>query len=69
MTNDQLLILAVLMAIMALFLWGRWRHDLVAMGALLVCVLTGLVPGNEAFSGFGAAAFVTGVDCLPEGGE
>jgi di/tricarboxylate transporter len=63
MTNDQVLILAVLMAIMALFLWGRWRHDLVAMGALLVCVLTGLVPGNEAFSGFGHPAVIT-VACV-----
>ena len=63
MTNDQILILAVLMAIMALFLWGRWRHDLVAMGALLVCVLTGLVPGNEAFSGFGHPAVIT-VACV-----
>jgi len=63
MTNDQVLILAVLMAIMALFLWGRWRHDLVAMGALLVCVLAGLVPGNEAFSGFGHPAVIT-VACV-----
>ena len=63
MTNDQVLILTVLMAIMALFLWGRWRHDLVAMGALLVCVLTGLVPGNEAFSGFGHPAVIT-VACV-----
>jgi di/tricarboxylate transporter len=63
MTNDQVLILAVLMAIMALFLWGRWRHDLIAMGALLVCVLAGLVPGNEAFSGFGHPAVIT-VACV-----
>lgn len=63
MTTDQLLILAVLAAIMAMFLWGRWRHDLVAMGALLVCVLTGLVPGKEAFSGFGHPAVIT-VACV-----
>ncbi|MGB5603521.1 MAG: SLC13 family permease [Gammaproteobacteria bacterium] len=63
MTTDQLLIFAVLGAIMAMFLWGRWRHDLVAMGALLVCVLTGLVPGSEAFSGFGHPAVIT-VACV-----
>jgi di/tricarboxylate transporter len=63
MTTDQILILAVLVAIMAMFLWGRWRHDLVAMGALLVCVLTGLVPGNQAFSGFGHPAVIT-VACV-----
>jgi di/tricarboxylate transporter len=48
---------------MAMFLWGRWRHDLVAMGALLVCVLAGLVPGKEAFSGFGHPAVIT-VACV-----
>ncbi len=63
MTSDQILILAVLAAVTAMFLWGRWRHDLVAMGALLVCVLTGLVPGNEAFSGFGHPAVIT-VACV-----
>jgi len=63
MTSDQILILAVLAAVTTMFLWGRWRHDLVAMGALLVCVLTGLVPGSEAFSGFGHPAVIT-VACV-----
>lgn len=63
MTSDQLIILAVLVAVMAMFLWDRWRHDLVAMGALLICVLTGLVPSNEAFSGFGHPAVIT-VACV-----
>jgi di/tricarboxylate transporter len=59
MTTEQVIIVAVLAAAMAMFLWGRWRHDLVAMGALLVCVLAGLVPGSEAFSGFGHPAVIT----------
>jgi di/tricarboxylate transporter len=48
---------------MALFLWGRWRHDMVAMGGLLVCVVAGLVPAGEAFSGFGHPAVIT-VACV-----
>ncbi|WP_373033212.1 SLC13 family permease [Sulfurovum sp.] len=63
MTNDQIIVIAVLFATMVIFLWGRWRHDLVAMGALLVCVVTGLVPGNEAFSGFSHPAVIT-VACV-----
>jgi di/tricarboxylate transporter len=59
MTPEQVLIVAVLAAAMAMFLWGRWRHDMVAMGALLVCVVTGLVPGREAFAGFGHPAVIT----------
>jgi len=63
MTNDQIIVIAVLFATMVIFLWGRWRHDLVAMGALLICVVTGLVPGNEAFSGFSHPAVIT-VACV-----
>jgi di/tricarboxylate transporter len=44
---------------MAMFLWGRWRHDMVAMAALLACVFAGLVPGGEAFSGFAHPAVIT----------
>ena len=63
MTNDQLLILTTLLATVGMFWWGRWRHDMVAMGALLACVLTGLVPSREAFAGFGHPAVVT-VACV-----
>lgn len=63
MTNDQLLILAILAAIIAMFLWGRWRHDMVAAGALLATVLAGLVAPAEAFAGFGHPAVVT-VACV-----
>ncbi|MFO7642070.1 MAG: SLC13 family permease, partial [Candidatus Competibacteraceae bacterium] len=63
MTNDQILILGLLLATMTLFLWGRWRHDMVALGALLACVLTGLVPSQQAFAGFGHPAVIT-VACI-----
>ena len=46
MTNDQTLILAILFVTVGMFLWGRWRHDMVAAAALLVCVLTGLLPAG-----------------------
>ncbi|MGD8803685.1 MAG: SLC13 family permease, partial [Gammaproteobacteria bacterium] len=63
MTTDQITILAVLFVTIIMFLWGRWRHDLVAMAALLVCVLLGLVPGKEAFAGFSHPAVIT-VACV-----
>jgi di/tricarboxylate transporter len=63
MTTDQITILSVLFVTMVMFMWGRWRHDLVAMAALLVCVLAGLVPGKEAFAGFGHPAVIT-VACV-----
>lgn len=63
MTTDQWLILAVLAATVGMFLWGRWRHDMVAAGALLACVLTGLVAPADAFGGFGHPAVIT-VACV-----
>jgi len=59
MTAPQALILAIIVVAMALFLWGRWRHDLVAVAALIASVLFGLVPADAAFAGFGHPAVVT----------
>lgn len=63
MNTDLILIFTILGATMLLFLWGRWRHDVVALAALLACVLTGLVSSKAAFSGFGHPAVVT-VACV-----
>jgi di/tricarboxylate transporter len=52
MTVEQLLSFCILAAMMALFVWGRLRYDLVAVLALLAAVLTGIVPVEQAFSGF-----------------
>jgi len=62
-TQDQAVLLAVLAATVALFLWGRWRHDVVALLSLLACVAAGLVPASDAFAGFGHPAVVT-VACV-----
>lgn len=59
MTTPQLLLFALLAGALVLFLWGRWRHDVVALGALLLAVLLGLVPANAAFSGFADPAVIT----------
>jgi len=63
MTADQGLILGILLATIAMFLWGRWRHDMVALAALLACVVAGLVPPADAFAGFGHPAVIT-VACV-----
>jgi di/tricarboxylate transporter len=63
MTNQQWLILTILAGTFAMFLWGRWRYDMVALGALLASVLSGLVLPVAAFSGFGHPAVIT-VACV-----
>ncbi len=63
MTTNQTVILIILVFTMAMFLWGRWRHDMVAVGALLACVLTGLIAAADAFTGFGHPAVIS-VACI-----
>ena len=58
MTSDQILLFSILGAVFGLLIWGRWRYDLVAFGALVVCLLLHLVPVDRAFSGFGHPATV-----------
>ena len=59
MTTDQLLIFTILGLTLLLFIAGRWRYDLVAIMALLVSTISGVVPWNEAFIGFAHPAVVT----------
>jgi di/tricarboxylate transporter len=59
MTTPQIIAFAVLAATLVMFVWGRWRYDLVAMLALLAVVFTGLVPPGEAFAGFAHPAVIT----------
>jgi di/tricarboxylate transporter len=63
MTADQGLILGILLATVGMFLWGRWRHDMVALAGLLACVVAGLVRPADAFAGFGHPAVIT-VACV-----
>lgn len=56
---QQAIVFGTLVLALALFIWGRWRYDVVALIALLIVTVTGLVPGAEAFAGFGHAAVVT----------
>ena len=58
MTLDQITLFSLLLFVFAFLIWGRWRYDLVAFVALLAALLTGLVPIEKAFSGFGHPATV-----------
>ncbi|MGE0766921.1 MAG: SLC13 family permease [Hyphomicrobiaceae bacterium] len=53
------LLALILLATLVLFVWGRWRHDLVAGAALAASVLVGLVDAKDAFAGFSDPAVVT----------
>ena len=59
MTFDQTAIVVVLAAALALFISERVRYDLVALAALLVSVLLGLIEPGAAFAGFANDAVIT----------
>ncbi len=59
MTPDQFSILGIILAMLVLFIWGRWRYDLVAMLGLAASVLLGVVVAEDAFTGFGHPATMT----------
>ncbi|WP_372626385.1 SLC13 family permease [Arsukibacterium sp.] len=63
MTSPQSIIILILLVTVAMFLWGRWRHDMIALGALLACVLCGVIDPAIAFNGFGHPAVIT-VACV-----
>ncbi|PAX09711.1 SLC13 family permease [Sphingomonas lenta] len=52
MTTPQLLSVATLIGMMALFIWGRFRYDVTAIIALLTALAVGVVEPEDAFSGF-----------------
>lgn len=56
---QQIVVLSILALTLGLFMWGRWRYDIVALIALLLVTLVGAVPPAEAFLGFGHPAVIT----------
>ncbi|MGB3095804.1 MAG: SLC13 family permease [Candidatus Deferrimicrobiaceae bacterium] len=58
MTPDQIILFSLLVFVFVFLIWGRWRYDLVAFVAILAALLTGVVPAQQAFSGFGHPATV-----------
>lgn len=59
MTTEQAIVFAVLFLALVFFAVGRWRYDAVALFTLLVVAVSGIVPGEDAFSGFGHPAVIT----------
>ena len=57
--SDQAILATTLVILMGLLIWGKWRYDAVTLICLAALVLLGIVPANDAFSGFGHPAVVT----------
>jgi di/tricarboxylate transporter len=59
MLIEHWIVFGTLLLTLVLFITGRWRYDIVALLALLVLTLTGLIPAERAFSGFSNPAVIT----------
>ena len=59
MSSDQIFLLSLLGAVLVMFVWGRWRYDVVAIGAMLLVAVVGIVPPQDVFLGFGHPATLT----------
>ncbi len=58
MTTHQIELFGLLFFVFVFLIWGRWRYDLVAFVALIAALLMGVVPKEQAFSGFGHPATI-----------
>ncbi len=56
---EENIVFLTLGAALLLFVWGKPRYDIVAILALIVLVVLGIVPKEEAFLGFGHPAVIT----------
>ena len=57
--DDSLRLLILVLIATSLFIYGRWRFDLVAFFTLMLAVVIGVVPASDAFDGFSHPAVVT----------
>jgi di/tricarboxylate transporter len=51
-THSQALAFGLVIVTIGLFVWGRFRYDLVSLAALLASVALGITPAKKAFDGF-----------------
>ena len=57
--DPQIQVASIILILLGVLVWGRWRYDGVTLTALASMVLLGLVPAKEAFLGFGHPAVIT----------
>jgi len=69
MTIDQITILIIIMITFSLFIYGKWRYDIVSIAALMMLIIADKILGghssslildyNKVFHGFGHPAVIT----------
>jgi len=57
--TDQHLLSITIVSLLGLFIWSKFRYDALAAGALVVLIILGVIPANQAFDGFAHPAVIT----------
>ena len=57
--NEQIIIALLMMTLVFLFVWGKWRYDAVSLTMLAVFVILGFISPSDAFLGLGHPAVIT----------
>jgi di/tricarboxylate transporter len=58
--SDQYLLSITIIGLLCMFIWSKFRYDaLAAIGALVILIVSGVIPANQAFDGFAHPAVIT----------
>ncbi|MFK8067815.1 MAG: SLC13 family permease [Gammaproteobacteria bacterium] len=58
MTFDQVFLFGLIVFIFSLLLWGKIRYDIIAIAALFIAFVAGVIPHDHVFSGFSHPATI-----------
>ena len=57
--SDQHLLSITIISLLCMFIWSKFRYDALAAGALVILIVLGVIPANQAFDGFAHPAVIT----------
>ena len=57
--SDQSILSIAIITLLGLFIWSKYRYDALAAGALVILIILGVIPVNQAFDGFAHPAVIT----------
>ncbi|MDB2570002.1 SLC13 family permease [Gammaproteobacteria bacterium] len=57
--TDQHLLSITIVSLLGFFIWSKFRYDALAAGALVILIILGVIPANQAFNGFAHPAVIT----------
>ena len=57
--SDQSILSIAIIILLGFFIWSKYRYDALAAGALVILIILGVIPANQAFDGYAHPAVIT----------